>query len=182
MLISDIIGGTSVTMQMVLPNEWASERKKGKKAVWLLHDSGKDAAVWVMNLPLELLSDAWDVSFLIPSLDREAACRDSAPGCTWETFLTEDLRGYVLEMLPMLSEKPEDQMLFGKGAGALTAARLGRTYPALYGRYAGYQGTGDSLKDWEECGRRLQRELREWTDPGAECERGMKAERKDVFE
>lgn len=159
MHISNIIGGASITLDILLPDAWAEERTAGGKAVWLLHDVGEASDTWVLNAQAELLANEFGVAIVAPSMGRLATYADAEPGCTWETFFVKGLWDYVHELIPAISSAPEDQLLFGRGAGADAALRFGQAHSDRYGRAAAYRPTDASLADWRSCNDGLRREI-----------------------
>lgn len=159
MHISNIIGGASVTLDILLPDAWAEEKKKNGKAVWLLHDVGEASDTWMLNAQPELLANQYGVAVIAPSMGRLASYRDAEPGCTWETFFTKGLWDYVHEIIPAISGAPEDQLLFGRGAGAEAAIRFSRIASDRFGRAGAYRPSDASLEDWSCCSEMLRREI-----------------------
>lgn len=153
MHIANITGGAGVTLDILLPDAWSREKKQGGKAVWLLHDVNEASGNWVSCTQAEVLANAYGVALIAPSMGRLAAYRDSEPGCTWETFFVKGLWDYLHEIVPALSEKPEDQLIFGRGAGGEAAKRFAAEYPRQYSQ-AMACGT-----DWLECNDVLRRAI-----------------------
>ncbi len=159
MHISNIIGGTSVTLDILLPDAWAEKKKRNGKAAWLLHDAEEASDTWLLNAQVELIANRYGVAVIAPSMGRLASYRDAEPGCTWETFFVKGLWNYVHELFPAISDKRDDQLLFGRGTGAQAAIRFGKTYPERYGRAFGYHPTENPLDDWLRCNEALRREV-----------------------
>ena len=126
------LDGPSISMNVLMPESWLNGGVSSGKTVWLLHDKMDLASDWLSFTQAELYAEQASVAFVCVSTI-SARYTNWQGGCTWETFFTQDMWDYVHEIFPILSRRPEDNLLFGYGRGGFGAIKYALTYPEKYG-------------------------------------------------
>lgn len=126
------LDGPSISMNVLMPESWLNGGVSSGKTVWLLHDKMDLASDWLSFTQAELYAEQASVAFVCVST-LSARYTNWQSGCTWETFFTQDMWDYVHEIFPILSRRPEDNLLFGYGRGGFGAIKYTLTYPEKYG-------------------------------------------------
>ena len=131
MRIEMITGGTSITMNIIMPEKWHKYKMENAKVLWMLHDKFDTSSDWISFTQAEIFAEEHEIVLVCPTMN-SARYNDWINGCRWQTYFTEELYEYVHEMLP-LSKKPEDNILFGFGRGGFGALKYLLTCPDKYG-------------------------------------------------
>lgn len=131
MRIEVITGGISITLDAVLPDKWRKYKVENARCMWLLHDKFDASGDWISFTQAEIFAEDHDLALLCPSAN-SARYNNWLNGCSWQTFLTEELWEYVHEMLP-ISRNPKDNALFGYGRGGFGALKFALTNPERFG-------------------------------------------------
>lgn len=132
MRLAAYIGGVSITLHAFLPEDWRKNPPARGKTVWLLHDKFDDSGDWLSYTRAEQFSTRYDVALIAPSMN-SARYNNWQDGAQWETYFVRDLWDYVHGMLPVLSEKREDNAIFGLGRGGYGALKFALVKPEQYG-------------------------------------------------
>ena len=132
MRLSCYIGGVSITMHIFLPENWRKNPPAAGKTVWLLHDKFDDSGDWLSYTRAEQYSTRYDVALIAPSMN-SARYNNWQNGAQWESYFLRDLWDYVHGMLTILSEKREDNAIFGLGRGGYGAMKFALLAPEHYG-------------------------------------------------
>jgi len=131
MRIELITGGASITLQVILPEKWHKFSMKNARSFWLLHDKFDDSGDWISFTQAELFAEEHEFAVICPGMN-SARYNDWVNGCSWQTYLVEDLWTYMHEMFP-LSKQPEDNILFGFGRGGFGAVKYALLRPDKFG-------------------------------------------------
>lgn len=132
MRIAAYVGGVSITLHILLPESWRKEPPAAGRTVWLLHDKFDDSGDWLSYTRAEQYSTRYGVALIAPSMN-SARYTNWQGGAQWETYFVRDLWDYVHGMLPILSQRREDNALFGLGRGGCGALKFALLAPEQYG-------------------------------------------------
>lgn len=132
MRLSAYIGGVSITLHVFLPESWRKEPPESGKTIWLLHDKFDDSGDWLSYTRAEQYSTRYGVALIAPSMN-SARYNNWQGGAQWETYFVRELWDYVHGMLPLLSERREDNAIFGLGRGGYGALKFALVAPEQYG-------------------------------------------------
>jgi pimeloyl-ACP methyl ester carboxylesterase len=132
MRLAAYIGGVSITLHIFLPESWRKNPPESGKCVWLLHDKFDDSGDFLSYTRAEQYSTRYDLALVAPSMN-SARYNNWQGGAQWETYFIRDLWDYVHGMLPCLSEKREDNAIFGLGRGGYGALKFALVAPEQYG-------------------------------------------------
>ncbi|MBQ3425036.1 MAG: hypothetical protein IJH38_07560 [Clostridia bacterium] len=132
MRLSAYIGGVSITLHVFLPESWRKAPPESGKCVWLLHDKFDDSGDWLSYTRAEQYSTRYGAALIAPSMN-SARYNNWQNGAQWETYFIRDLWDYAHGMLPCLSEKREDNAIFGLGRGGCGALKFALVAPEQYG-------------------------------------------------
>ena len=131
MRLQAFIGGVSITLHILLPEGWRKNPPSKGKTVWLLHDKFDDSGDWLSYTKAELYSTKYDVALIAPSMN-SARYNNWLGGAQWETYFVREMWDYVHGMLPVLSERREDNAIFGLGRGGYGALKFALIAPEQY--------------------------------------------------
>ena len=131
MRMQAFIGGVSITLHILLPEGWRKNPPSKGKTVWLLHDKFDDSGDWLSYTKAELYSTKYDVALIAPSMN-SARYNNWLGGAQWETYFVREMWDYVHGMLPVLSERREDNAIFGLGRGGYGALKFALIAPEQY--------------------------------------------------
>ena len=126
------VGGVSITLHVFLPECWRKEPPENGKCLWLLHDKFDDSGDWQSYTKAELYSTKYNAALIAPSMN-SARYNNWQGGARWESYFLHDLWNYVHAMLPRLSDKREDNAIFGLGRGGYGALKFALLEPEHYG-------------------------------------------------
>lgn len=102
------------------------------KCLWLLHGLGGVAGDWLRNTMAEVFAEEKQIFVICP----EGRCgyyTDCPEGEEWETRITETVWKYLHTIFPMMSDRPEDNMVAGNSMGGYGAARFALAHPDKFG-------------------------------------------------
>ena len=125
------VGGVSITLHILLPENWRKAPPRKGKTLWLLHDKFDDSGDWLSYTKAELYSTKYDYALIAPSMN-SARYNNWLDGAQWESYFTRDLWDYAHSMLPLLSAEREDNAIFGLGRGGYGAIKFSLTAHEQY--------------------------------------------------
>ena len=131
MRIEVMTGGIGVTLDILLPESWRKYRPQKARVMWLLHDKFDTSSDWVSFTQAELFASMYDIALVCPTMGN-GRYNDGIHTSQWETYF-EEMWDYVHDFLPILSRRPEDNMLFGFARGAFGALKFSLTHPERFG-------------------------------------------------
>lgn len=125
-----IIGGAGIKLDILIPDTIRTYQEN-TKALWLLHDQGGSSTDWLAYSQVELFADEHRVIVVSMSCG-DGTCTDWKEGICWESHITKEIWEKVHSMIPMLSERPEDNAICGVGRGGFGAIKFALRYPEKY--------------------------------------------------
>ena len=111
------------------------------KTLFLLHGIMDSADQWVENTNVVRLAQEAGFALVIPSCGNNFYV-NTIYGAKYEDFLTKELIGFVRAMFP-LSDKREDNFLWGISMGGYGALRTGFLFPELFSKIVAMSPTTD---------------------------------------
>lgn len=102
------------------------------KCIWLLHGLGGVSKDWLSYTMMEVFAEEKEVFVICPE-GRSGYYTDCPSGDDWETRITEEVWDYLHQLFPMMSEKPEDNMVMGNSMGGYGALRFALCHPEKFG-------------------------------------------------
>ncbi len=131
MRIEMMTGGTSVTLDIILPEGWRKYRPEKGRVMWLLHDKFDTSSDWVSFTQAELFASMYGFALICPTMGN-GRYNDGINTSQWQTYF-DNLWDYVHDFLPILSKAPEDNLLFGFARGAFGAIKFALNHPERFG-------------------------------------------------
>lgn len=111
------------------------------KTVFLLHGMMDSARQWVENTSITRLAEERNLALVIPSCGNNFYV-NTVYGAAYSDFIHDELTGFVRAMFP-LSEKREDNYLWGISMGGYGALRQGFIDPDRFCRVVAMSPTAD---------------------------------------
>lgn len=120
---------TTTKMQMhfsvFLPDAAVCDLGRGTdsklKVLWLLHGEGGDCSDWLRLSMIEHHADKAGVALVMPNMDNSMYMDMAHGGYPYFTYLAEDLPAHVRDLISLLSDRREDNVVAGVGAGGYGA-------------------------------------------------------------
>lgn len=139
-----ITGGGGNTLDIIIPDK-LNKYKENTKGLWLLHDKFGTSVDWPGFSQIEFFAE--DHNFIIVCLScGDASYTDWKDGFEWETYLTEEIWKYVHGLIPMLSERPEDNYLCGCARGGFGAIKFALAHWDKFGFAAAFSPDNSTIK------------------------------------
>lgn len=135
-----------VPLQVLLPVDYAPPGVKFR-TLYLLHGFMGDCSDWLLNTPVNELSQTYGMAVVMPSGDNGFYVDQPTSGVLGGQYIGRELVEYTRHILP-LSDKREDTLLGGLSMGGYGALRNTLKYPETFGHciaLSASQGT-DSAK------------------------------------
>lgn len=137
------LGMASTDLELLVPYYGDAGEKKGMseeeyyngekfKCVWLLHGLGGSCEDWVRFTQIETWAMEKNVFVICPSGGTGFYTRGKT-GFDWETLITKTEWDYLHRLFPMMSEKPEDNLVAGFSMGGYGAMYYALKYPEKFG-------------------------------------------------
>lgn len=111
------------------------------KTLFLLHGLMDSAEQWVENTSITRIAQEKNIALVIPSCGNNFYV-NTIYGSAYSDFLTKELPGFVRGLFP-LSDKREDNYIWGISMGGYGALRLGFLYPELFSKVIAMSPTSD---------------------------------------
>lgn len=111
------------------------------KTIFLLHGMMDSGMQWVENTNVVRLAQDAGMALVIPSCGNNFYI-NTIYGANYSDFITQELVGFVRALFP-LSEKCEDNFLWGISMGGYGALRFGFTYPEMFSKVISMSPTSD---------------------------------------
>ena len=111
------------------------------KTIFLLHGMMDSGAQWVENTNVVRLAQDAGMALVIPSCGNNFYI-NTVYGANYSDFITQELMGFVRALFP-LSEKREDNFLWGMSMGGYGALRFGLSYPEMFSKVISMSPTSD---------------------------------------
>ena len=154
---------TTTKMQMhfsvFLPDAAVCDLGRGTdsklKVLWLLHGEGGDCSDWLRLSMIEHHADKAGVALVMPNMDNSMYMDMAHGGYPYFTYLAEDLPAHVRDLISLLSDRREDNVVAGVGAGGYGALKWALRAPRMFSACACLSGEVDmaaALLDWEQRG------------------------------
>ena len=111
------------------------------KTLFLLHGLMDSAQQWVENTSITRLAQEKDIALVIPSCGNNFYV-NTVYGPAYSDFLSQELIGFVRGLFP-LSDKREDNYIWGISMGGYGALRQGFVNPELFSKVIAMSPTSD---------------------------------------
>ena len=111
------------------------------KTIFLLHGVMDNAEQWVENSNIVRLAQDAGYALVIPSCGNNFYV-NTIYGAAYSDFITKELMGFVRALFP-LSDKREDNFVWGISMGGYGALRFGFVYPELFAKVVSMSPTSD---------------------------------------
>ena len=111
------------------------------KTLYLLHGLMDSAEQWVQNTSITRLAQERDIALVLPSCGNNFYI-NTLYGAAYSDFIHLELPGFVRAMFP-LSDKREDNFLWGISMGGYGALRQGFLYPSVFSKIVSMSPTSD---------------------------------------
>lgn len=102
------------------------------KCLWLLHGLGGVSADWFRFSMVEVFAEEKNIFVICPEA-RSSFYTDCPQGDNWETRITEEIWDYLHTIFPMMSDRPEDNLVAGYSMGGYGAMRYALAHPDKFG-------------------------------------------------
>ena len=137
---------THVRVTVLLPKRRGEAPGAGDPypVAYLLHGVMDSGESWLSHTELAELVDDRNIAVVLPNMGN-SFCLDEPEGAGYFTFLTEELPGYLEEILP-LSPKREETFLGGLSMGGYGSLYAALRKPEKYGRVFSLSGAVDIRK------------------------------------
>ena len=137
---------THVRVTVLLPKRRGEAPGAGDPypVAYLLHGGMDSGESWLSHTELAELVDDRNIAVVLPNMGN-SFCLDEPEGAGYFTFLTEELPGYLEEILP-LSPKREETFLGGLSMGGYGSLYAALRKPEKYGRVFSLSGAVDIRK------------------------------------
>lgn len=111
------------------------------KTLFLLHGMMDSAQQWVENTSITRLAQEADIALVIPSCGNNFYI-NTVYGANYSDFISQELIGFVRALFP-LSDKREDNYIWGISMGGYGALRMGFTFPEMFSKVIAMSPTSD---------------------------------------
>ena len=111
------------------------------KTLFLLHGMMDSAVQWVENTSITRLAQEADIALVIPSCGNNFYV-NTLYGSAYSDFISRELVGFVRALFP-LSEKREDNYIWGISMGGYGALRMGFIHPEMFSKVIAMSPTSD---------------------------------------
>lgn len=111
------------------------------KTLFLLHGLMDSAQQWVENTSITRLAQEKDIALVIPSCGNNFYI-NTIYGPAYSDFISQELIGFVRGLFP-LSDKREENYIWGISMGGYGALRQGFLYPELFSKVVAMSPTSD---------------------------------------
>ena len=132
---------------MVLPDRDTDEEEK-YPVMWFLHGFGGNCDNRSVIQKMESLAQQYGIAVVMPDAQNSSYC-DMVCGPKWATYLTTELRKYILNHFPVSGER-EKNFIAGVSMGGYGAVKLALQHPELYAACAGMGSGFEVVKKYEE--------------------------------
>ena len=115
------------------------------KCLWLLHGLGGTCRDWIYYTQIETFAEEKNLFVICPS-GGDGFYVDGPKGCghNWETLIMETVWTYLHRLYPMMSDRPEDNIVAGLSMGGHGAMRYALKHPDKFG-WAGVFSAGVNM-------------------------------------
>lgn len=137
----------STRFTMVMPDLLPEEGKLWR-VLWLLNDDGRLSDDLMRRIDVEEISRRTGLVIVMPE-GLHSDYENMQRGLRWYDYITQGLPAYIRENFPV-SDRREDNFVFGFGMGALGAYRMALRDPRLAAAYGCCGGDMDVLSDDEQ--------------------------------